>query len=70
MDKLTLIILAAHEPTTMVADNDGDVWHAACLLRFVSHFRVHKTIESVLGQATVGAPSLEWCYATNCICAS
>lgn len=36
MDLLTLEVLAVETPLAPVRDWDGDVWHAACLLRFFS----------------------------------
>lgn len=35
MDLLTLTVLAEHEPDAVLADDEGDLWHAACVVSYV-----------------------------------
>jgi len=55
MDKLTLVMIAAHSPFDVLEDADRDWWHACCLLGFADKLALDALVSrtSVL-QRTMG----------------
>lgn len=37
MDLLTLTVLAEHEPDAVLMDDEGDLWHATCVLEYIGN---------------------------------
>lgn len=67
MDKLTLIAIAASTPAAVILDDDGDVWHADCLMAWIDQRPDMQKELSYLTKAHVVERYIGMCWNPTCV---